>query len=131
MRSWAIKSLATIAHYMHVDSERLRTVVAEGEHLKLLKTKTGWLGFHRPASQGSLVAMPLTRGCRALAFKIAHEALVNASQTARRIRKTGQDIERADKMARRAAGLDDGSEAKVSVNLALVNQRIMAMQDGD
>ena len=63
MRSWAIKSLATIARYMHVDSERLRTVVAEGEHLKLLKTKTGRLGFHRPASQGSLVAMPLTRGC--------------------------------------------------------------------
>jgi hypothetical protein len=53
MRSWAIKSLATIARYMHVDSERLRTVVAEGEHLKLLKTKTGWLGFQRPASQGS------------------------------------------------------------------------------
>ena len=57
------KSLATIARYTHVDSERLRTVVAKGEHLKLLKTKTGWLGFHRPASQGSLVAMPLTRGC--------------------------------------------------------------------
>jgi hypothetical protein len=30
--------------------------VAEGEHLKLLKTKTDWLGFHRPASQGSLAA---------------------------------------------------------------------------
>jgi hypothetical protein len=44
--------------------------VAEGDHLKLLKTKTGWLGFHRLASQGSLVAMPLTRGCP---FTVPHQ----------------------------------------------------------
>ena len=36
-----------------------------------------------------------------------------------------QDAERADKMARRAAGLDsDEQSIKVNVNLALVNQRL-------
>ena len=42
-----------------------------------------------------------------------------ASSKARKI-QDWQDIERADKMARRAAGLDDVSEAKVNVNLQLV-----------
>ena len=41
-----------------------------------------------------------------------------------------QDIERADKMARRAAGLEaqDGS-ATVNIALQLVNQRIVALQN--
>lgn len=39
-----------------------------------------------------------------------------------------QDIERADKMARRASGLDSDDAPKVNVNLNLVNQRILAMQ---
>ena len=37
-------------------------------------------------------------------------------------------IEKADKMARRAAGMDDGEGTKVNVSLNLVNQRILAMQ---
>jgi hypothetical protein len=38
-----------------------------------------------------------------------------------------QDSERADKMARRTAGLE-AEETKVNVNLNLVNERILAMQ---
>jgi Phage integrase family len=56
------KSLATIARYARSWQK--------GDHLKLLKTKTGWLGFHRLASQRSLVAMPLTRGCP---FAVPHQ----------------------------------------------------------
>ena len=42
----------------------------------------------------------------------------------------GLDIEKGDKMARRATSLDgDESAAKVNVALNLVNQRILAMQN--
>ena len=37
-------------------------------------------------------------------------------------------IEKADKMARRAAGLENDETTKVNVSLNLVNQRILAMQ---
>jgi hypothetical protein len=41
-----------------------------------------------------------------------------------------QDIERADKMARRAAGLEsDGTGGTVNIALQLVNQRILAYQE--
>jgi hypothetical protein len=38
------------------------------------------------------------------------------------------EIEKADKMARPAAGLDNDQATKVHVSLNLVNQRILAMQ---
>lgn len=61
---------------------------------------------------------------RALAFDMATTALKSAKPD--RL-SAWQDIERADKMARRASGLDstEGNTA-VNVNLALVNQRILA-----
>ncbi|HEY5812118.1 MAG TPA: hypothetical protein VIT23_05655, partial [Terrimicrobiaceae bacterium] len=65
---------------------------------------------------------------RALAFRIAHEALTTASAKARRI-QDWQDIEKADKMARRAAGLEaEGASGTVNIALRLVNQRILAYQ---
>ena len=65
---------------------------------------------------------------RALAFEMANSALQRAATDAPRL-EDWQDIERADKMARRAAGLDnDESAPKVNVALNLVNQRILAMQ---
>ena len=39
-----------------------------------------------------------------------------------------QEIEKADKMGRRAAGLEIDEATKVNVSLNLVNQRILAMQ---
>lgn len=65
---------------------------------------------------------------RALAYKIAHEALQSALSAGIPALTDWQDIERADKMARRASGLDSDDAPKVNVNLNLVNQRILAMQ---
>jgi len=64
---------------------------------------------------------------RALAFKMAHEAIKGASQRAQKVHDW-QDLERADKMARRAAGLD-GNEGSASVNVSLnlVNQRLKSI----
>jgi hypothetical protein len=42
-----------------------------------------------------------------------------------------QDLERADKIARRAAGLESEDTSKVNVSVQLVNQRILAMQLAD
>lgn len=63
---------------------------------------------------------------RELAFRLANDAL-------KALRKgpkldNWQDIERADKIARRAAGLESEEATKVNVSLNLVNQRILAMQ---
>ena len=66
---------------------------------------------------------------RSLAFRIAHEALKTASGKARKV-QDWEDIERADKMARRAAGLEaEGTGETVSVHLQLVKQRILAHQE--
>jgi predicted translin family RNA/ssDNA-binding protein len=66
---------------------------------------------------------------RALAFEMANSSLQKASENLPKL-QGWQDIERVDKMARRAAGLDsDKSAAKVNVALNLVNQRILAMQN--
>jgi hypothetical protein len=67
---------------------------------------------------------------RALAFQIAHKAMKEAEHEAPDIRHW-QDLEMADKMARRAAGLESGDTSKVNVRLQLVNQRILAMQLAD
>jgi hypothetical protein len=65
---------------------------------------------------------------RALAFQIAHQALENASSKAKKV-MDWQDIERADKMARRAAGLEaERASGTVNIALRLVNQRILAYQ---
>jgi hypothetical protein len=63
-----------------------------------------------------------------ITHKIAHEALQSALSAGIPAVIDWQDIERADKMARRASGLDSDDAPKVNVNLNLVNQRILAMQ---
>jgi len=63
---------------------------------------------------------------RELAFRLANDAL-KALKKAPRL-DNWQDIERADKIARRAAGLESEDKTKVNVSLNLVNQRILAMQ---
>jgi len=65
---------------------------------------------------------------RALAFRIAHDALKKLSKKRVPLSADWQEVDKADKMARRAAGLDDGEKTKVNVELNLVNQRIVAMQ---
>lgn len=71
----------------------------------------------------------LTKGeeHRQIMYKISQKALSTVSKRAQKL-ENWQDIERADKAARRATGLDGGDEAKVNVSLTLVNQRIMALQ---
>jgi hypothetical protein len=64
---------------------------------------------------------------RALAFRIAHDALKKAAQRTPAPRDW-HELEKADKMARRAAGLENDDATKVNVSLNLVNQRILAMQ---
>ena len=67
-----------------------------------------------------------------LAFDPATKALQLLQHRSKRLPVVDQwsDIGRADRMARRAAGLErDESAAKVNVSLNLVNQRILAMQD--
>ena len=59
-----------------------------------------------------------------LAFNIAHGALKGAKVP--QIRHWG-DIDTADKMARRAAGLDSTEKNTVNIGLTLVNQRITAV----
>ena len=82
------------------------------------------------ALQDVMVESWLKRGesHKALVYDIATQALKGATKKAKKI-QDWQDIERADKAARRAAGLDSGDEARVNVNLQLVNARILAMQD--
>ena len=63
---------------------------------------------------------------RELAFKLANDALKVLKKGPRL--ENWRDIERADKIARRAAGLESEEATKVNVALNLVNQRILAMQ---
>ena len=64
-----------------------------------------------------------------MAYRIAHEGIAEGSGYRFIPAVTDwQDIERADKIARRASGLDSDDAPKVNVNLSLVNQRILAMQ---
>jgi hypothetical protein len=65
---------------------------------------------------------------RAHAFEMATKALQKAANQDLPLHDW-QDIDRADKIARRAAGLDNDKSAKVSVSLNLVNQRILALQN--
>ena len=58
---------------------------------------------------------------------MANSSLQKASKSPPKL-QGWQDIERADKMARRAAGLDNGQGTKVNASVNLVNQRILAMQ---
>ena len=65
---------------------------------------------------------------RALAFEMAHSALQKTSKRPPKL-QDWQDIERADKMARRAVGLEGNEAAQnVNISLALVNQRILNCQ---
>ena len=67
---------------------------------------------------------------RRLAFDLATKALQLLQNDRGGLPALEQwsDIERADKMARRAAGLEANEvSGKVNVNLALVNQRILAL----
>ena len=59
-----------------------------------------------------------------LAFNLAHGALKGAKVP--QIRHWG-DIDTADKMARRAAGLDSTEKNTVNIGLTLVNQRLSAI----
>lgn len=61
---------------------------------------------------------------RALAYKMAHSALKDASSCPPEV-KDWADVERIDKMARRAAGLDNGDAANVSqtFNFAMLGDR--------
>jgi transposase len=64
---------------------------------------------------------------RALVFEMAHSALQKTSKRPPKL-QDWQDIERADKMARRAAGLETNDVSrKFNVSLALVNERILAL----
>ena len=85
-----------------------------------------------PSLQGLMIQSWLQKGelHKALMFELATQALKSASKKAKKV-MDWQDIERADKAARRAAGLDSGDETRVNVNLQLVNARIAAMQDAD
>ena len=65
---------------------------------------------------------------RGLAFEMAHNALKMAKY-ARPTVEGWQDIEKADKMARRAAGLDTEGSSNVNIGLTLVNQRISSPPD--
>jgi hypothetical protein len=67
---------------------------------------------------------------RALPFEMANSALQKVARNAPKL-EAWQDIERADKMARIAAGMDSEDQTKVNVQLNLVNQRILAMQHAD
>ena len=60
---------------------------------------------------------------------MAHSSLQKTSKRPPKL-QDWQDIERADKMARRAAGLEaaDGTST-VNIALQLVNQRIIALQN--
>lgn len=58
---------------------------------------------------------------RVLAFNLAHGALKRAKVP---VIRGWRDIETADKMARRAAGLDSTEGQTVNVGLTLVNQRL-------
>ena len=61
---------------------------------------------------------------RALAFKVAHKAMQEAEVAPPEI-KDWADVERIDKMARRAAGLDnDESKSSNSFNINLINSRM-------
>jgi hypothetical protein len=62
---------------------------------------------------------------RKLAFDIAHNALKRAPESAK-VPVDWSDIDRADKMARRAAGLESEGNTQVNVGLTLVNQRLEA-----
>ena len=59
---------------------------------------------------------------------MSHKAMKQAAQAGGIQIADWQDLERADKMARRAAGLESDEAPKVNVQLNLVNQRIRAMQ---
>lgn len=61
---------------------------------------------------------------KSVAFEMAHSALKDASSCPPEV-KDWADIERIDKMARRAAGLDNGDAANVSqtFNFALLGDR--------
>jgi hypothetical protein len=61
---------------------------------------------------------------RVLAFNIAHKALKGSKSVPIR---GWRDIDTADKMARRAAGLDSTEGTTVNVGLTLVNQRIQSL----
>lgn len=60
---------------------------------------------------------------RKLAYEMAHGAIKRANIANIDV-KDWSDIEKADRMARRAAGLDQEDTSKVSISLNLVNQRI-------
>jgi hypothetical protein len=65
---------------------------------------------------------------RQVAFQVAHKAILSASDVEMPARDW-TDLEKADKMARRAAGLDMESDKTVlNVNLALVNQRLQGYE---
>ena len=68
---------------------------------------------------------------RALAFRIAHKAMKRAEKLGVPLPFDWQDLERADKIARRAARMDSEDQTKVNLSLQLVNQRILAMQLAD
>ncbi len=62
---------------------------------------------------------------RGLAFDIAHKALKGAKEAGMIPAPRGWgDIDTADKMARRAAGLDLTEKNTVNIGLTLVNQRL-------
>jgi hypothetical protein len=59
---------------------------------------------------------------RALTFRIAHDALKKLSKKRVPLPADWAEIEKADKMARRAAGLDNDEATKVNVSLNLVQR---------
>jgi hypothetical protein len=85
-----------------------------------------------PRGEGSSRRSTKWRNNRRLAFEIATNALqlFQNGRVGAPPLEQWSDIEKADKMARRSAGLDSNeSAAKVNVALNLVNQRILAMQE--
>jgi hypothetical protein len=65
---------------------------------------------------------------RALAFRIATKALQELEARGIPLPEDWHAIEKADKIARRAAGVENDNATKVNVSLKLVNQRIIAMR---
>jgi hypothetical protein len=60
---------------------------------------------------------------RLLAFQLAHNSLKTAAKRGLPI-EDWRDADLADKTARRNAGLDSGEGTRISIGMALINQRL-------
>jgi hypothetical protein len=65
---------------------------------------------------------------RALAFQLAHDSLKEAAKKGLPI-ESWRDADLADKSARRNAGLDSEEGARISIGMALINERLEVLAE--